>query len=275
VNSINPGDVTCWIGCVDRSDLANNPVDTAYLLVKWTDDKAIERGDSVLIWAYVWNTKTPQGYAINKYSIDMLRAVANGDCRFSVLLQNTGGGNFAVGGFGYNFDDLEPGRVPLEFDSVGAQGLVARDTIQFRYTGNPNCATPYNQFVTPDSPFVYINRAIIQSAETGVIKHPLDAAYGYPAYDYDFWVLEDPGNNDHEWQAGWNYNYWSFNIREGLSGSFTYPANGVATQLLNNNSVHYFVFASADYNIPVNLDGDYSNPDCCTTSCTNCSTSKK
>jgi hypothetical protein len=292
VTNINPKDVQCWVGCIemDPKKFEALTVDTAYLLVKWTDGKANSRPvgskDSILLWGYQWvssyNSLNPADtaynpYTVTKYSIDMLRAVANFDCRFSVLLQNTGGGNFAIGGFGYNF--LADDRVPLRFDLAGAQGLVSRDTIQFHYTGyDPNCLAPYNQFVEPTVPVdtILVEQAIAASQNTGIIKHPLDAAYGYPAYDYDFWVLTDPGNINFEWQAGWYYNYWGYYTRAGLSGGFNY-GNNITTDVLSNNTTNYFVFAPADYLIPVNMDGYYSARKCCETACTACtpSTSKR
>jgi hypothetical protein len=268
VYNINPDSITCWVGCVNTS----LPVDTAYLLIKWTDGKAAERGDndSILIWGYVWN---PQQY-FNKYSIDMIRAVANFDCKFSTLQQNTGGGDFTVGGFGYNFEADR--RVPIEFDYAGAKRESDLDTIHFNYETMPNCPAPYNQFALPEDPdpTTLAEQAIAASENTGVIKHPFDAAYSYPAYDYDYWKLAEGYENDpnYEWQAGWTYGYWAFYVREGLSGTFDYAAKGEATQQLNNNSVHYFIFASTDYEIPVSTDGEYANPECCATFCTNCPT---
>jgi hypothetical protein len=290
VYNINPNDVTCTIGCTTVDPAITEPdslptISTAYLMVKWTDEKAHEIGDSILIWKYQWvsrywykDTVTPAYSSwtnVSKASIDMIRAVANFDGRFSVLLQNTGGGNFAVGEFGYSFAP-EIGRVPLRFDLAGAEGLSERDTIHFHYGNKPNCLAPYNQFVpqefpTPDS---LATLAIYFSQNTGVIKHPLDAAYGYPAYDYDFWESAPHQEEDnHEWQAGWNYNYWAFytgNISGDPSINYAYAENGIATELLNNNDVHYFIFASANYNNPVNLDGDYSEPKCSLTFCKNC-----
>jgi hypothetical protein len=270
VYNINPEDVTCWVGCTDRTV---QPVDTAYLLIKWTDGKAAirEDNDSILIWGYIWSPVTPQGYLVNKYSIDMIRAVANFDCRFSTLQQNTGGGSFTVGGFGYNFGFIGE-RVPIEFDYAGAKRESDLDTIHFNYDTIPNCPGPYNQFALPVNPLptTLADQAIAASHDTGVIKHPFDAAYSYPAYDYDYWVLEYPENDDYQWQAGWTYGYWAFYVREGLSGTFDYAAKGEATQQLNNNSVHYFIFASTDYEIPVSTDGEYSNPICCETFCTGC-----
>jgi hypothetical protein len=279
VYNIDPTTVKCWIGCTAiDTPYTIVSIDTAYLLVKWTDGKAALRGDndSILIWGYQWVSEYIHpvygNIAVTKYSIDMLRAVANRDCRFSVLLQNTGGGNFILGGIGYNFKDEE--RVPLVFDFDGAIALAKSDTIKFKYEGTPKCEAPYNQFVTPGATASEdLTAAAIDNAEnTGVIKHPLDATYGYPAYDYDFWKL-NPDDTVYQWQAGWNYNYWAFYTGNASSSpiSYTFASNGIATELLGNNDVNYFIFASMNYLIPVTLDGDYSNPICCVASyCAGC-----
>jgi hypothetical protein len=277
VYNINPKDIQCWVGCTELEYPADSiiAIDTAYLLVKWTDGKAAKRGDndSILIWGYRWVSQYRHAIygpiSVTKCSIDMIRAVANFDCRFSVLLQNTGGGSFTLGGLGYNF--AREARVELEFERDSA---VVDTLIKYRYTGySPNCPAPYNQFVVPEEPndSTLIAQALNASQNTGVIKHPLDAAYSYPAYDYDYWVLTDPTNENYEWQAGWNYNYWAYYTRQGLSGSFNFGGS-IATDTLSNNTTNYFIFASlSDYN--VNMDGDYSALECCGIACKNCTPS--
>jgi hypothetical protein len=284
VYNINPSNVLCTVGCttidttvVDTTQSKSVTISTAYLMVKWTDGKAARRPahDSILIWRYQWVSryfnKTFNDWAnVSKTSIDMIRAVANFDARFSVLLQNTSGGNFTVGGFGYRFTTgIE--RVPLQFDSIAAKADSAH--IKFKYGNYPNCLAPYNQFVPQEypTPVSLATQAITLAENTGVIKHPLDAAYSYPAYDYDYWKLTDPTNLFYQWQAGWNYNYWSFNVRQGLSGPFEYPeTSGIATEPLDNNTVHYFAFAPIDYTLFFTLDGNYSNPTCSLSFCNNC-----
>ena len=83
----------CWAGYPNTS----LEIDSAYLLVKFTDGKR-EDGDSILLWGYRFNPSQ------NKTSLDMLRAVANADQRFVVLLQNASSQfGYTVGGFGYSY----------------------------------------------------------------------------------------------------------------------------------------------------------------------------
>jgi hypothetical protein len=280
VYNIIPDSVHCTVGCTTVDPAVINPdsviISTAYLMLKWTDTKARTRGDSILIWKYQWvsryfNTTYNYWIDVSKTSIDMIRAVANSDARFSALLQNTGGGNFTAGGFGYNFGDSA--RVGLRFDLTAA--MLDTINIKFRYAVSPNCLAPYNQFALPTSPVpnTLVSQATTASNNTGIIKHPFDAAYSYPAYDYDYWVLTAPSNNNHQWQAGWYKNYWAFytgNISSAPQINYQYAPTGIATQPLSNNDVHYFIFASTNYTIPITIDGSYSNPKCSRPYCVNC-----
>jgi hypothetical protein len=270
--NINLADIECWAGGLDPT-ITSNFVDSAVLIVKWTDDKALERGDSILIWGYRWNTISiyndptygPDTSAVHKYTIDMIRAVANYDCAFSALLQNTSAGNFAAGGFGYNFDFLDNfKRVPLEFDA-GDAAADSRITFGYEY---PNC--DIGQGAVPYSVSDQVAEALQRSssfyggtalAGTGIIRHPFDADYGYPAYDYDYWKLTDDEPN-YEWQSGWYNGYWAFYVKNQLSGNFTYPEeSGIATHEITNHSVSGFVFAiNMDYT--KDMSGDYTARPC-------------
>ncbi|MDR2388387.1 MAG: hypothetical protein LBD89_01195 [Tannerellaceae bacterium] len=238
----------CWVGGLDPT-IPSEYVDSAVLLVKWTDGKRQIFGDSILAWGYRWNTISiyndpvfgPETTFIKKYTIDMIRAVANSDCAFSALLQNTSEGNFAVGGFGFNHGGSQ--RVEIDFDTAGAAADTAN--IKFHYTGSPNCdrgqgAIPYNVEVQAYD-------AILRSTGplgtgTGIIRHPFDADYGYPAYDYDYWALLNPSSRTYRWQAGWYDGYWSFFNKEGLNGPFTYSNYSITTRQLGHYSVDGFAF---------------------------------
>ncbi|OAV64440.1 hypothetical protein Barb4_04095 [Bacteroidales bacterium Barb4] len=244
--------INCWTGHLDPTITL---VDTAYLIVKWTDGKraALGEPDSMLVWGYVWNpisiyidpTYGPDTTPVTKYSVDMLRAVANADCRFIVLLQQTGVNGYAVGGFGYNYADYDSPRIPVVFDLAGAEGNAS---ILFHYVGSPNCdagqrAVPYSpqdqaswavQAATSDAPKV----------STGVIEHPFSVNYGYPAYDFDYWKLTPAQDNeDHEWLAGWYTNgYWASYNGEDRQVPAKVSNYGVTTRVLQNNSTDGFAF---------------------------------
>jgi len=252
---IDPGSVNCWVGCPVTSG-----IDTAYLAVKFTDGKRSLSGDSILVWGYRWDT-TKGGYPVTKYSVDMIRAIANVDKRFSVLLQQTGGSyNYTVGGIGYNYTDDDCTRVSLKFELDSAKN---NPNITFKYIGSPNC-TVNGQFVVPVSPASLASGAITVANNTGIIEHPFSANYGYPAYDYDYWVLTDPTNTDYEWLAGWYKGYWTFYNAEGASGTWSESNYGVSYRTLQNQSVDGFAFNTQPSMWPsvVDMNGTYSYKDC-------------
>lgn len=263
---IDPSSINCWVGCPTTS-----AIDTAYLLVKWTDGKRID-GDSILVWGYRWDA-TKGGYPVSKYSVDMIRAIANVDKRFSVLLQQTGGSyNYTVGGIGYNFDTCE--RIPLQFELDSA---ALNPNITFKYTGSPSCTTN-GQLVVPVSPASLVSAAITVADNTGIIEHPSSANYGYPAYDYDYWVLTAPANTDYEWQAGWYKGYWTFYNAQGINGTWSVSDLGVSSRVLTNQSIDGFVFnAHPEIWPPVaDMGGDYTYNNCsCTPSKANSKTNSK
>jgi hypothetical protein len=172
----------------------------------------------------------------------MLRAVANADCRFLLLLQQTGAGTTAVGGIGYNYADNR--RVPVTFNQAGA---TADARVKFRYVAPVNCDS-VPQTALPFEPESQTKLAIqfavggTPATSNGIIEHPFNANYGYPAYDYDYWVLTDTTTDvDHEWQAGWYDLYWSFYNGENLQIPATYSSSSVNTRVLQANSTDGFV----------------------------------
>jgi hypothetical protein len=256
LGEIDPRRVDCWSGHLNPAIPAQY-VDSAYLIVKWTDGKREEEGDSMLVWGYVWNSvslyKDPttgevDTFPVTVHSIDMLRAIANADCRLLVLLQQTGVNGYTVGGIGYNFETGNQ-RVPIRFDLAGAK---KDSTVTFRYDTSFDCTTAQNALpFLPDSQAVWAIRAAtpnILAYATGIIEHPFNINYGYPAYDYQHWVLTKPDYVNYEWQSGWNPNYWAFftdSARQIPSGyPPAYPSSdGVTTRVLQNNYVDGFVFA--------------------------------
>jgi hypothetical protein len=263
VAHIDLADIVCWAGSPDLS----RKTDSAVLVIKWTDGKVPinTEGDSILAWGYHWNPQTapPKSYPVTKYTVDMIRAVANADCAFSALLQNSSGGDIVVGGLGYNFATIA--RVPLEFDSLGA---VTNDTIKFHYTGSPNC--DYAQGVIPYDMNGQLRDAMSRSngefgngTGNGIIRHPFDADYGYPAYDFDYWKLVND-MPEYAWQAGWYHGYWAFYVKDSLDGPFTYPMeSGIATHEIKHHSVSGLVYeTNMDFPPPYAMTGNFTAATC-------------
>jgi hypothetical protein len=266
---ISPTEVRCWAGHVADTTL---PIDTAYLLVKWTDPSQLDpdREDSLLIWGYRWNTISVYVYPdgtrdttyLTAHTIDMLRAVANADCQFLILLQQTGVNGYTVGGIGYKVGGSRP---VVYFD---ADSAYIDPTIQFHYHGKPNCssgqtAVPYE----PDSLIKWAIRATYSSpnAGTGIIEHPFNVNYGYPAYDYDYWKLDSTElAPPARWQAGWRKGYWSFYSGENREVPRDASEYGVTTRVLTNNSVDGFVFVTDPSEWPPqqNLKGNRTGYEC-------------
>jgi hypothetical protein len=271
-DSIDFSKITCWAGVVDPT----RPSARAALVVKWTDEKALQRDDSILVWGYHWNTVDASGFDVHKYTIDMIRAVGNTDCNFIALLQNTGGGNFTVGGIGYNFDDYQT-PPNIIYNLAGAE--AADSTVKFHYTNAPNCTE--GQLGIPwrinSQVGDAINKAtgVSLASKTGIIDHPFNADYGYPAYDYDYWSDDDDPMDGFEWQSGWYINgYWAFFTKNQPIGPYSYSNDGIAIRELSDEAVDGFVFAiGMDWN--KTMSGSYNNGYDCNCGCSSNSSGTK
>ncbi|MDR3141393.1 MAG: hypothetical protein LBU37_06685 [Tannerellaceae bacterium] len=215
-------------------------VDTAVLIIKWTDDKEWTVGDSILAWGFIFNR------ADTISSEKMLREVAAADQRLSVLLLNSGISvstkdtlNYAVGGFGYNY--AVRSRVPLSYD---LESVKKDPSINFTFDPGAEFPTPYGQTHAPKDPEADIDAAIEESDMTGVIEHPFNYdVYGYACYDFDWWSLRR-NVSDYHWQSGWYTGYWAFYVKDELTGGFGYSGAGASQRILQNRSVDGWVFSA-------------------------------
>jgi hypothetical protein len=271
---IDPDDIECW---ADIANLITAPpavVDTAYLLIKFTDGKTSPTGivDSLIVWGFRYNSIDNYGDTVGIHTIDMLRTVANLDRRLTVMLQYTGVYGYSVTGIGYNHDK-DCSRVPVSFDYKSA---VSDTTIAFHYAGTPNC--DIGQVAVPPVPQTLAQLAIEVGDSTGIIDHPFNAFYGYPAYDYDYWKLDlyDPNPTLHSWQAGWKNAYWGYfiGVNRQVPTISNFAELGISYQVLNNQEVHGFVFETpADYPPVHDFSGNLYYEDCST--CRACQSPKK
>jgi hypothetical protein len=246
--------IKCWIN--EPQLILDERIDTAYLIIKWTDGKAI---DSVLVWGYRWNPYqiyydsdgNRDSSFVQQHGIDMLRTVVNNDKRLSVLLQYSGVSGFAVGGIGMNLsnDGTSCSRVSLDFDIAGAQ---QEGFVDFVYFGDTACTVAKGQVDKPLNANNDVNAALYDYTRLGVLVHPFGAEFGYPAYDFDYWEYDGYTPNFHHWQAGWIKNgFWGYfradNRRVPIpSADFNNDPDasqlGITYEPLQNQQVHGFVF---------------------------------
>jgi hypothetical protein len=251
---IDPADVQCWID-EPRLDTATE-IDSAYLMIKWTDGKAI---DSLFVWGYRWNpyqvyydpvTGERDSSFVQYHGIDMLRAVVNNDERLSVLLQYTGVSGHFVGGIGLNWYGKGAAcyPVPVDFDIAGAQN---EGYVDFSYFP-PNKYCGEGQVTVPKNANNSVTYALSDYDSTRFLIHPFGAEYGYPAYDFDYWNLDSYLEEEQHWQAGYAKNgFWGYfradNRRVPIpSADFENDPDaaefGVTYEPLRNQQVHGFVF---------------------------------
>jgi hypothetical protein len=244
---INPDNIICWID--DPNLNPDGAIDSAVLMIKWTDGKAL---DSLFVWGYRWTPYATYGtdttYTVH-HGIDMLRTIANNDQRFTTMLQYSGVYGHSVGGIGMNWynEGTSCSRVSLDFNIADAQ-----KNVDFVYFGDtPNCAK--GQVTVPYiSPNARTGQAATESRYTGILVHPFGAEYGYPAYDFDYWYLTGYIQDSQHWQAGWvELGFWGYfradNWRVPVpSTDFNNDPDaaqfGITYEPLQNRQVHGFVF---------------------------------
>ncbi|MDR1258179.1 MAG: hypothetical protein LBK65_02700 [Tannerellaceae bacterium] len=249
--NVNFGDIEIW------AHEAINPdwdIDSAALIVKWTTDEGL---DNILIWGYRWNSYTvfeSETIQVVKHGIDMMRAVASTDPRFIVLMQNTGSMGYTIDGIGYEYAECRRPLISFDFDDAKTDSHIA-----FHYCPPPNY--DMGQKTCPDSPRVEAAAAIKQGILTGIIEHPFNIVYGYPAYDYDWWTSEED-DREANWQAGWyTKGYWSYWVKDTPNGNFGYSGEGISSHVIDNGYVDGWVF-DLEFG-SYDMSGDYVAAELC------------
>ncbi len=152
------------------------------------------------VWGFRWKDgEKPTGE-------DMMKAICAASDELVMLTQYTGQYGATLCGAGVG--DADKLLENIRFDFEGAK---ASQFINFDYY---NTSSFFGQEDAPgDRTPEICAEAIAEARLTGLhyIQHPLDyAAYGYPAYDYDHWLLDDAGLDYGWWTAGWYSGYWSY-----------------------------------------------------------------
>lgn len=206
---------------------------------------------------YVFGYRWPSGTTVT--GEQMMREICRDSRLLCMLTQFTGTYGSTLCGVGLSesqnvlnclmFDFEEAVNDPdsmITFDYYDPSGANV-DGIDMGQTGAPGDDTPE-----------LCRKAIDDAQTTHVVQHPIDAsAYGYPAYDYDYWRLDEtsPDYNDNDlWESGWYKGYWSYWLGSANSGKdLTYSGMGFSSRILTDGSIDAWSYTR-------NMDDWYSAP---------------
>lgn len=186
--------------------------------------------------AYVWGFRWPAGTEANGEK--MFRTICAENSDLYLLTQFTGSMGSTVNGIGMCNDSSLPDHLYFDFD-------MARDyaAISFDYY-TPNAMMGQLEAPGDDTPRLCAD-AIAESRSTHIIQHPIDArTYGYPAYDYDCWKLDESAGPDVRWQAGWYEGYWSYWTGSENNPDMGYSGVGFTGRVLADGAVDGWSYVS-------------------------------
>lgn len=214
------------------------------------------QSDQSYVWGYRWNgTKTGE---------DLVRAVASQSSILTAMIQYTGTMGSTLNALGISANREELDYLHYDFDRAAIGGEVSFDYFTPNTSMGQDTAPGYD---TPDM----CAEAIGNARETGIIEHPLNAfVYGYPAYDYDYWQLEDGYADSYEyrWRSGWYEGYWSYWHGPNDYDYMSYSGLGMSSTVLVDGGVQAWKYiylngagygdAGGELNQELNYDmGDY------------------
>ncbi len=155
-------------------------------------------GEESLVWGYRWS-----GTATGE---DLVRAVASQSSILTAMIQYTGSMGSTLNALGVSANREELDVLHYDFDRAAIGGEVSFGYFDPNITMGQETAPGYDaEQMCAD--------AIVRAKDSGIIEHPLNAFfYGYPAYDYDYWQLEDgyADSMEYRWRSGWYDGYWSY-----------------------------------------------------------------
>lgn len=193
--------------------------------------------------AQVWGFRWDKSSSSKPSGADMVKAIANASTDFDVMIQWTNFG-YTFSGAGYSFDHAVMNWLRYDFE-----GAADDANISFNYY-TPN--TGMGQTGAPGAAAQEIcDQAIEEAKTTHVIEHPLShREYGYSAYDYDHWQLDDGAPKNILWRAGWYNGYWSYWVGDAKLEEMGYSGLGMSSVRLEDGAVNgwaYYNFQDDDY----------------------------
>lgn len=222
----------------------------AALVVQFYDNGPKE----AYVWGFRWDdSQYPDGAPTGE---DMARAIAAGSPDLLLFTQYTGAMGSTVCGFGY-YDPYGPSL--SENITYDFEGALKDKRISFNYF-TPNETMHQTTAPGNDTPSL-CGDAIAASADTHIIQHPIDAhAFGYPAYDYDWWKSPaDFDTNGQRWNAGWYDGYWSYWVGGTDFDRLSYSGVGMSSRVLADGQIDAWKFTPLDGPVTYSLRPDGQN----------------
>lgn len=225
---------------------AGSGTNRAALVVQFADDGPKE----AYVWGFRWNDGDFEGEGPS--GEQLFRGIVAECPDLLLFTQFTGSMGSTVDGIGY-FNPSKgslANKIGYDFDGAKNDGRVS-----FNYF-SPNefmgqTSAPGN--FTP----TFCRRAINEAVDTRIIEHPINAkAYGYPAYDYDWWQPKETLDLENErWNAGWYDGYWSYWVGGIDSEELSYSGLGYSSRKLRNNGVDGWKYTFLDGPVTGDIDG--------------------
>ena len=189
-------------------------------------NEADETSD-VLVWGFQWEDyEHPSGE-------DMFKAICANSDELVMLTQYTGQYGATLCGVGFGNAEKLLDNIYYDFEMAVDYPFINFDFYKTNSWFGQEEAPGDN---TPEIVQVSIDDAYI----THVIQHPLDyKAYGYPAYDYDCWFLNEEDAIDCHWESGWYEGYWSFWLtNSNKTSDWMYSGTGFTGTKLEDGTIH-------------------------------------
>ena len=195
-------------------------------------------GTDSYVWGFRWEDgEKPTGEA-------MMKAICANSSRLSMLTQYTGSMGSTLCGVGYSLNQNILNHLFFNFEKAKTFEFINFDYYKVNDL--------MGQKEAPGDNAPLLAQAAIDNAATGshFIQHPFDyATYGYPAYDYDCWQMDESvdalkGMSLYEpkWLSAWYEGYWSYWCANNPDQDWIYSGSGFSGRELVDGAVDGWSF---------------------------------
>lgn len=207
----------------------------AALVIQYNGDTY---GSDAYVWGYRWEDgEKPSGET-------MMKAICANSSRLSMLTQYTGSMGSTLCGVGYSLNQELLKHLFFNFEKAKSFEFINFDYYEINSFMGQTQAPGDN---APALAQAAIDKAI---AGTHYVQHPFDyGTYGYPAYDYDCWDIDEEtvslgGASEYEpkWLSAWYEGYWSYWCANSPTQDWMYSGSGFSGRSLADGAVDGWSF---------------------------------